>query len=106
MISARTVLNQLGIIRLTDDEIVVRQTPPRDPPLDHPEEHDHHIRSQQFRADQDDQAESDGEDESFDQSQQTGLRFQRGKLGVVVIIDQRRSSDNCHGHATYVVLIG
>jgi hypothetical protein len=40
----------------TDDEIVVRQPPPRDPALDDAEEHDHHVRGQEFRSDQDDPA--------------------------------------------------
>lgn len=65
-----------------DDEIVVRQPPPRDPALDDAEEHDHHVRSQEFRSDQDDQTQSDGKDQTLNESQQSR----------VVLIGRRRTS--------------
>lgn len=57
--------------------VVVRNTPPWDSSLEDCHGNDHHVRCQEFGAGQDDQGKTDGEDESFDQAEETRLYRRR-----------------------------
>ena len=69
---------------LTDDKVIIRKTPPRHSTLGDTEQHDHHIRSQEFRADEYDPA------GGFERSNsQVSRPVRRRNLGV----DLQRQSD-------------
>lgn len=55
---------------LTDDKPVVCDAPPGDPPLEHTQLDDHHIRCHKLHAGQDDERQTDGEDEPFYESKE------------------------------------